>query len=282
MTTGIIYLAKNTISKKCYVGQTIRTLEQRKKEHLWHTIKADYKFGRALQKYPLDSWEWSVLAEVPIEELDECEIFFIEDLDTFNNGYNTLISNNWKGAGNPRKNYVTYELWHPQHGTVEENINELCKRSTSFGHIHELLRGVRLHIAGFVLPENKDKYDSIVKNYDFYHPDYGAITCTTMELFRQYPDHFKKECNIYNLTARKVKVCAGWCLAENKENYKDLADISGYVTLSHSEHGTLTLKKSEFKKNYGLTDSGISYLISGRNKSTRGWTLPTTQTQEEN
>lgn len=274
MATGIIYLAKNTVSGKCYVGKTTRTLEQRKKEHYRDTIKEDYKFGRALQKYKKTDWEWTVLAEVFLEELEENEIFFIKDLDTFKNGYNTLTGEEWKGKGNPRHNSTIYELWHPEHGEIKETLGELYSRSASFGHISELIKGKRFQINGYVLLENKDKYNTIFKKYNFYHPKHGEITCTTMELFRNYSEYFNgKESKIYNLVGDRCKICSGWVLAENKDNYDDLIDTSKPVTLTHPEHGTLTLKTSEFKTRFGLSDSGISFLKSGTYKVSKGWTF---------
>lgn len=275
MSTGIIYLAKNTISNKCYVGQSTRPLEIRKKEHLNTTAKADYKFARALRKYPLNSWEWTILAEVPVEELNEYEYFFINDLDSFKNGYNTLSGLSWSEGGNPTYNPTIYKLYHPECGIIEETISELCKRHESFSsHFSLLLKGERQHINGYVLLDNKDNYESIIKSYDFYHPEVGVVTCTTKELFNRYRDYFKsKENRIHMLTNNTVSIHHGWCLAENKERYEDLLDISSRVTLTHPEHGTLTLKRSEWKKQYGIVDSAMSYLLNGRYKSSRGWSL---------
>lgn len=257
------------------MGKSTRALEVRKREHLKNTVKLEHKFARALQKYPEDTWEWRVLVELPLEVLDEYEIFFIDDLDTFENGYNTHPGGNWLGENNPRHTSTIYELWHPKHGIIQETLTELHKRSNSFTHIQELLRGNRQHIAGFVLPENKDKYNSICKTYDFYHPNHGVVSCSSIELFRNYKQYFKgNESCLYNLTGKKVKLCFGWCLAENKDSYEALLSYSHTITLTHPEHGTLTLKRTEFKKRFGLSDCGMTYLLNRRNKSSKGWTLP--------
>lgn len=275
MITGIIYLAKNTISNKCYVGKTIRTLELRKREHFIITVKADYKFGKALQKYPESTWEWSILAEVPIEELNEYEKFFIKDLDTYKKGYNSHIGGDWEGEANPRIDTTIYELWHPEHGEIRETISELCKRHNSFSkHFSGLVSGKRKHINGYVLLENKDKYQEITKTYDFYHPEVGIITCTTKELFNNYRDYFKcKENQINILTSKKVLIHYGWVLAENKNRYEDITNRSAFVTLTHPEHGTLTLKRCEFKERFGLVDSGMTNILNGKLKHYKKWSL---------
>lgn len=275
MTTGIIYLAKNTISNKCYVGQTTRTLEVRKKEHLKHTIKNSYKFGSALRKYPESSWEWSILIEVSSKELDEYERYFIKDLNCFKNGYNCNAGGEWKDEGNPRHDTTIYELWHPEHGEIRETISELSKRHSSFTkHFSGLVSGKRKHINGYVLLSNKDNYEKIIRIYSFYRPEVGVVTCTTKELFLTYRNYFTcKENPINALTSKKVKIQYGWVLVENKDIYEDLVDISQHLTLTHPEHGTLTLKRSEWKKQYGLVDSGMTYLLNGRYKSSHGWSL---------
>lgn len=276
MPIGIIYLVKNIVSNKCYVGQTTRTLEIRKKEHLLHTIKVEknYKFARALRKYPETSWKWSILSEVPVNELDEYEVFFINDLDTFKNGYNTHAGGNWLGETNPRHNGTIYELWHPDHGIIRETIGELCKRSHCFSsHISQLVKGKRHHINGFVLLENKDNYDTLFKKYNFYHSDYGTIECTCSELFNTYRDSFKtKECFVYRLASKNVYSHFGWVLAENKDKYDDLINPSTFITLTHPEHGTLTLKRSEFRKRYNLLDNCMTRLKNGDRKQHKGWT----------
>lgn len=41
--------------------------------------------------------------EVEVEKLDEYERFFIKDLDTYYNGYNSCRGGGWKGEGSPTK-----------------------------------------------------------------------------------------------------------------------------------------------------------------------------------
>jgi len=47
---GLIYKALNLINNNFYLGKTIQTLEERKKEHL--KSKNNYVFPKALKKYP--------------------------------------------------------------------------------------------------------------------------------------------------------------------------------------------------------------------------------------
>lgn len=274
MTTGTIYLAKNTISGKCYVGQTIRTLEQRKREHLRKTINDDYKFGRALQKYPKDSWEWSILAEADIEKLNDLERYFVKDLDSYKNGYNCNVGGGWNKERNPNYKTTIYELWHPEHGEIRETLSELLKRSNSFTHIQELSKGTRHQIFGFVLLKNKEKYKEILKIHKFYHPDQGIIECTCSELYNKYREYFKSSmCFVRRLATKSVNSHFGWVLAENKDRYEDIINPSTYITLTHKKHGTLTLKRSEFRERFGLHDSNMTLLKNGKAITHKGWSL---------
>ena len=57
---GIIYIAKNKINNKCYIGQTTRSLSKRKQEH--ETKALIYSaFEMAIQKYGKENFEWKVI-----------------------------------------------------------------------------------------------------------------------------------------------------------------------------------------------------------------------------
>ncbi len=87
---GIIYCAKNNINNKVYIGQTIKTLEGRKKKHIENT--GNFHFHRALRKY--DEWVWYIVQEYKCDAdkiadaLNKAEIYYINMYDSFNNGYN--------------------------------------------------------------------------------------------------------------------------------------------------------------------------------------------------
>ena len=56
---GIIYLIKNKINNKCYIGQTIRSLEKRWKEHCSKTGCS--VINTSIKKYLPDNFEVSIL-----------------------------------------------------------------------------------------------------------------------------------------------------------------------------------------------------------------------------
>lgn len=93
----IIYMATNKVNGKSYVGQTINSLEQRKREHIRHAMnnKDNSYFHNALRKHDAYSFEWGVLDECStLERLNMLEVFYIGFYDTFGNGYNLTEGGN--------------------------------------------------------------------------------------------------------------------------------------------------------------------------------------------
>lgn len=92
MKTGIIYIIKNTVNKKVYIGQTTTTLRTRFCQHLKNsTLKTrHYKIYNAIKKYGKEKFYIECLERnIPIEELDEREIYYIEKYNSFEKGYNS-------------------------------------------------------------------------------------------------------------------------------------------------------------------------------------------------
>ena len=87
----IIYLVTNLINQMKYVGQTTRTLKQRKSSHLSSSKKGStYYLHRAIRKYGAENFKWEVIYNASSEEeLNEKETFFIKEYNTNSqDGYN--------------------------------------------------------------------------------------------------------------------------------------------------------------------------------------------------
>ena len=98
--TGRIYIHRNKVNGKCYVGQTVRDLQKRWGEngngYLGHNKDGTYmqpKFANAIIKYGWDNFEHLILSDIYTnqDELNAAEIATIAKYDSFNNGYNVLI-----------------------------------------------------------------------------------------------------------------------------------------------------------------------------------------------
>lgn len=106
--TGSIYIIRNTINDKVYIGQTTTTVRERFLSHLKpsiHKTRGTYKLYNAMIKYGKENFYYEVLEEnVPVKELDEKEINYIKEYDSFNNGYNSTP------GGNVRRIHEEYDI----------------------------------------------------------------------------------------------------------------------------------------------------------------------------
>lgn len=96
---GLIYKATNKINGKAYIGQTVKSLRKRKRDHLAAAFRpgADFYFWRAIRKYGPENFKWEKLCECASKvELDKKEKYYITYYNTFENGYNLTLG----GEGN--------------------------------------------------------------------------------------------------------------------------------------------------------------------------------------
>ena len=88
-----IYVITNNINNKKYVGLS-KNCYKRWYDHkeAARRPKKPYQFRiplyNAMRKYGIDNFNFSIIEECSIEKLKEKEIYWIEKLNTYNNGYN--------------------------------------------------------------------------------------------------------------------------------------------------------------------------------------------------
>lgn len=120
-----IYQIQNKINNKIYIGKTLNTIEQRWKEHC-----RDYKrihcekrpLYSAMKEYGIENFEISLIEEVPLENINERECYWIEILGSFKYGYNATV-------GGDGKHYADYDLIFSlfKEGKTNKEIHELTK-----------------------------------------------------------------------------------------------------------------------------------------------------------
>lgn len=91
----LIYKITNLLNNKCYIGQTIKTAEQRWKEHQSHAFGShpndqNKTLYKAIRKYGLENFTFEVLQDniETFEQLDKAEIYWIDYYNSFVKGYN--------------------------------------------------------------------------------------------------------------------------------------------------------------------------------------------------
>lgn len=96
---GIIYKATSP-SGKVYIGQTIKTLHERIKEHSNNAHNKNYvaygtKFYKAIRKYSVSRFVWKIiLCGVPFDKMDDLETNAIKNYNSYKNGYNSTLGGN--------------------------------------------------------------------------------------------------------------------------------------------------------------------------------------------
>lgn len=95
--TGI-YRITNKVNGKSYVGQAVN-IGIRWQKHISDSKNVkrpsyEYPICRALRKYDIENFEFVILEECSIESLNDREIFWIAELDSFFNGYNQTMGGN--------------------------------------------------------------------------------------------------------------------------------------------------------------------------------------------
>ena len=83
---------EETGEKSYYIGQTIESIEKRAGKNGYRYLKnTNSKFANAINKWGWDAFECEILEEniQTREALNEAEIKYIAEYDSYNNGYNT-------------------------------------------------------------------------------------------------------------------------------------------------------------------------------------------------
>lgn len=103
LNTGCIYVIRNKINNKVYVGQTRAGLEARFNQHKAAALNGSFcRIHCAIRKHGIENFYIEELEEVGIDQLDEREAYWVGKLDAFEEGYNSTTT----GQG-PKMNVQT-------------------------------------------------------------------------------------------------------------------------------------------------------------------------------
>ena len=108
----IIYKITNQLNQKCYIGQTIRTLEERWKRHQNDALNnvLNTHFARAIRYYGPENFSLEIIDTATTqEELTKKESYWIKYYNSIENGYNETDAEN-KSGGNTYKSKTLEEM----------------------------------------------------------------------------------------------------------------------------------------------------------------------------
>lgn len=114
-----IYKITNKVNGKSYIGQSC-AIGRRWKSHrntAFNYSAKNYEnyLYRSIRKYGLDNFDFEVIEECLLTELDEKERYWISHFDTFNNGYNLT-------DGTPTSNFTKID-WAQADSIIDALIN---------------------------------------------------------------------------------------------------------------------------------------------------------------
>ena len=88
---GYIYMIKNQLNNKCYIGQTTKSVAKRWAEHQSAAatgVPYESKLYKAINQHGIDNFSIEILEVLPDENLDMQEKYWIKHLNTVDKGYN--------------------------------------------------------------------------------------------------------------------------------------------------------------------------------------------------
>ncbi len=143
--TGLIYIIKNKINNKVYIGQTTHSVEERYKQHMKPSAhKKSYKIYKAINKHGAENFYYEVLEnDIPVEQLNEKEIEYIEKFNSYKKGYNSTKGGDGRLINKIEDiNYIVNEL---KNGRFIKDIAEelnICSETISRAlHKHGIKNG---------------------------------------------------------------------------------------------------------------------------------------------
>lgn len=110
-----IYKITNDINSKIYVGKTNLSIEKRFKEHIRDSQKKTREqrpLYRAFNKYGINHFKIELIEECRQEEASAKECYWIEQLNSYHNGYNATKGGDGKNLFNHQE-ILNYLILHP-------------------------------------------------------------------------------------------------------------------------------------------------------------------------
>lgn len=182
-----IYKITNTINQKVYIGQS----KQIEKRWMNHRVAAfnqydegyEYPLYRAIRKYGLENFQFSVLEECSIDNLNDREKYWINYYDSCFNGYNQTLGGEYTSVPQKLTPAQVREIQEILIADVDGNVShaELGRRYGVSGKdtIRDINVGRTWYNPEFTYPLHYSKHDSSNpnRNHNNYIPKSICIDC---------------------------------------------------------------------------------------------------------
>jgi len=168
-----IYKITNLVNGKSYIGQTIKKLEERWQQHIsiLEAGQGSSKLQYAFDKYGKDNFAFQRLEECQVEELDEREKYWINEYDTYENGYNSTLGGQ---QGNYKYDYRIIADKYLELRSLRKTAELIgCSVST----VQSAIRSFDINAKEICINGNRTGPDT--SNYDLYYEEYLKNPHTT-------------------------------------------------------------------------------------------------------
>lgn len=136
MKTSGIYIIKNSLNNKVYIGQSVN-IEGRWLAHISSAINikkqdSQVNLHKAMRELGIQNFYYEILEQCEYNQLNEKEIYYIKQYDSYINGYNMSEGGfNHIGENNPRAILSEEDVY---------NIRELYKMCVPFREVYNLYK----------------------------------------------------------------------------------------------------------------------------------------------
>jgi len=178
MRVGIVYIIKNRVNEKVYIGQTLSSLSERWNAHIRRSrdISKKYKIYNAMRKHGVENFYIEILEnKVNQNIIDDLERSYIEKFDSFINGYNSTRGGDGKIFSNIEENEIVRRYQNGENSTELGEIYDVSWRTIiRILEKHNIRRRDRKSIpdinsfkedynSGMSLSDMADKYEVEIK-----------------------------------------------------------------------------------------------------------------------
>lgn len=259
---GIIYMIRNKINDKKYIGQTRQGIKVRLKQHIKDSHKEDgYPVHRAIKKYGIENFDVEIICLADVVHLNELEQYYIKKYRSFFKcgGYNlTFGGDGSSGSDACSKPVLQYTL-------NGELINEWVSIKTaaeslrlSRGNISNCCNGVKFkQVGGFVWRHKTENFDRKINIDLSFRTLYKSVPVCKYSIEGDFIEEYPSASIAAKENGLSVTTVLNSCKKINrlpkrfiwryKDDYLDKQDVPKYKKNVPSELNMEKLKKAVSK-----------------------------------
>lgn len=201
----LIYIIRNKINDKVYIGQTCNSIRERFLQHTKPSVvkkRGTYKLYNAISKYGKENFYYELLEEnIDSDDADNKEIYYIDKYDSYENGYNSTRGGDSKTISKVQDIILLKELF-------EKKVS--MKEIAKIFNVNAITIQRTLHSLGFWYRKKLAKND-LLKNRNKTNIEIAKILGVSVATVTRY---FKK----YNIP--RGKGCSNHLNYQNNKRYK--------------------------------------------------------------